>query len=94
LRDVERLYNDYDTRVFKIVLTEIHKQNELERLQRKLDMAEVINAAYIGSQYDKQGKNKKQFAIWQNKVIREINRLQNRKTLTIWDTFKKSKRIK
>jgi hypothetical protein len=56
-------------------------------------MAEAVNAANVGSQPDKQHRNSKSFTRWLDSIVRKINKLQNRKVLTIWDNMKRSKRL-
>jgi hypothetical protein len=72
---------------------EIQKQNEIDRMVRKMDMAEAVNAANVGSQPDRQHRNSKSFTRWLDSIVRKINKLQNRKVLTIWDNIKRSKRL-
>jgi hypothetical protein len=93
LQDINRLYNDEDTRSFKMMLREAQKQNEIKRLQQKLDIAEAFNHAYVGSRYDKKGENKRSFSRWLNSLESAIAKLKGQKILTVFDTIKKSRKL-
>jgi len=57
----------------------------IHRIQRKLDVAEAFNHAYVGSQYDKRSRTSRGYARWQRKNESQIAKLEERKVYTIWD---------
>jgi hypothetical protein len=93
LADVNRIYNDSDIRTKSAWLDAAQKQNEIKRLQDKIDIAEAFNFAYIGSKYDKRKENQKAYSAWQRKIQMRILKLQSKIIETVWGKFGKSRRM-
>ena len=76
------------------MVKEVAKLEEIEHLANKLDLAEIINVAYVGSKPDKQKRNQRQFKSWQSALIGKINKLLKRARQTVWDvTGRKARRL-
>lgn len=75
-----------------MVQKEVARLDELDRLHRKQDLAEVINVAYVGSQPDKNHKNANKLASFHRKLQGDIDRLLNRGRQTVWDTMPRGRR--
>ena len=82
-----------DIRMLGSVMAEVHKQNTINRLAHKLDIAEAVNAAIIGSTRDEHGRNSSAYARWLSHVETEIAKLQGQTIRTIWDAPRKSRRL-
>ena len=90
--DVGRLAAAEDVRTLASVLEEVRKQGKVERLLSKLDFAEAMNAAFVGSQPGRQ--NQVAYGRWLRSVEREVAKLQGQKLSTLWDTMRRSKRLR
>lgn len=77
--------------MFASVLEEVYKQEQINRLRFKLDVAEAVNVAFVGSQHGKQ--NQVSYARWQRAVEREVAKLRDQQLTTVWDTPRKSMRL-
>lgn len=73
-----------------LVMREVEKLQEVDRLTVTLDIAEAFNVAYVGS---KGGKNSGALKRWRSKMIGRITRLLGQERKTAWDTMRKSKRF-
>lgn len=93
LEEIDELWNEHDPRLFEKVLEEVARLEELDRLKLNMDLAQAINAAYIGSQPSKNGANQRQFLAWQRKNLREQDKLLGRRRQTIWSNISR-KRIR
>lgn len=92
LSDIERLYAAEDVRTLGSVLEEARKQNRIERLLTKLDIAEAVNHAIVGSQPDRQKRNQTGFQRWIQGIERTIAKLQDQHVETVWDRLPRRSR--
>lgn len=91
--DIDQL-DGIDARQRTAVIEAIERAREIDRIVWKLAIAEAVQVANIGSQYDKQGQNARAYTKWQRDQVRAINRLQRVKTGTVWDKMsRKSRKI-
>jgi len=67
------------------LIEEIERLQELKQISFKLDLAEALNVAFVGSTYSKSGENERQFRSWKQGYFSRINKLLKRATQTIWD---------
>ncbi len=74
------------------VLEEARKQTRIERLLAKLDIAEAVNHAIVGSQADKQKRNQAGFQRWIQGIERTIAKLQDQRVETVWDRLPRRSR--
>lgn len=96
LFEIETLYNDSDVRTYHAILSAAQKQNEIRRLQQKLDIAEAFNHAYVGSKPGaKRGDrtNQRMYDKWQRKIEREIAKKRGQGIVTVWDQLGKSRKL-
>ena len=78
------------------ILNYIAEKERIKRIVRKLEIAEAINFAYIGSQpkpKNKANTGARQYASWRRKMIRQAYPDSNPK-ITVWDRLKKTKKGK
>ena len=92
LADAEKLWDEYDFRLYGQVVERVGVLMEIEALIKKLDLAEVINVAYVGSKADKNGRNARQFRAWRTRQIGNINKLLKRAMQTVWERIGKKAR--
>ena len=71
------------------MLLEVQKWNRLKRLRSKLDIAEAVNHAMVGSQADKLKRNARMYAQWQRKIEWEIAQLTGVQRRTVWEALRK-----
>lgn len=87
LDDIEKLYGEYDYRVYRALLERFKKEEKINRLVNKLNYAEAVNFGYGGA---KTKKGFQSFSKWQRRIINEVNRLNGIKMPTFWDKKKKA----
>lgn len=74
-------------------LNYIAEEKRVERIVRKLEVAEAVNFAYIGSQpkpKNKANKGAKSYAIWRRKMIR-LAYPDTKPQKTVWDNLKRTR---
>jgi len=91
LQDIESLENS-DSRNMPTILTEYSNEKRLQELKDLLLHAEAFSIAIIGTTYDKWGRNKNTYRSWQNKIIREINKLNGISQPNFWDMMAKTRK--
>lgn len=89
--EIERI-DKYDVRLLRSIAKEIEKFEQIKYIKNKLDIAEAVQFAYVGSKSKKGGQSYKS---WQNKLFNKLRRLAEQKIHTIWDSFnpRKSRRF-
>ncbi len=91
LEDINALYWAQDIRTFGSVLSEVRKWNAIRQLRTKLDIADALNYAFVGSQYDKRGANVREYRRWRRQLLNEIDKLEGN-LQTVWDNMKRRSR--
>ena len=86
------ILSKYGLKTESSIKQEIIKEEEVKRLQGKLDIAEAVHYAFAATQAK---KNQSLFVTWQNKIIRRIQKLNGLKENpdTVWKKLKKLKKI-
>ena len=90
MEDIEKLYNEYDARMIPVLINEVRKQNDIDRLLQQLDIAEAFNVAYVGSTGQRKGK---EYHNWRTKKMNAIYKILGMKQATIWDNLHKSMKL-
>lgn len=85
--------NEQDARYIPALVATIRKKEEIERLTRKLDLAEAFNLSFVGSQYDQHGRNSAAYHKWIRNTEKAIMKLQGITLPTIWNDLRRSKRV-
>ncbi len=93
LTDVVMLHRADDIRTLVSVMEEVRKQEKIRRLIDKLDMAEAVNAALIGSHPDAHHRNQAAYNKWLRRTESVIATLQGQVVKTLWDDRRRSKRL-
>ena len=74
------------------ILEEIMTEKKRQRILNKLDLAEVINAAYFGIQADKHNRNAGGYKRWRKELIKDLEETYQIKRPTIWQIVKKRRK--
>lgn len=95
LDDIEKLNYETDIRLMRAVFQQYSSFKEIEQLNMKLNVAEAVNAAIVGSSPDKEKRNIRTYRRWKRGLIYKINKLLEDKELdTIWNSIRKSNRLR
>lgn len=91
--EIERLDAE-DVRTVRMLAAEVRKQKVVDALLLKLDIAEAVNFAMVGSTPDKHHRNESTYGRWQRSVLAQVAKLTGRETETVWGGLGRSRHLR
>jgi hypothetical protein len=91
--EIERLDAE-DVRTVRMLAAEVRRQKVVDALLLKLDIAEAVNFAMVGSTPDKHRRNESTYGRWQRSVLAQVAKLTGRETETVWGGLGRSRHLR
>jgi hypothetical protein len=88
---VEKLAAEYDQRLLSAMIRETVKLDQVDEIEKRLDMAEAMNLAIVAAFSKKNSDGVRAYKRYRADLIRKRNKLLGMKGPTIWDKLPKGK---